>query len=823
MVGCFVWNKNSRSITFYLLLSSVLVALLAPLSSAVIAGPSNQASRAIVARDDMSGEYRVRVAHYRDETTDRFYSKTTRLLKRTMDDGTSEEFELKFANGAAKQLKPGRRLRITQGMRRGMKIQVDRYDTMAAQTEAPRAQRLVSNTTDSNAGALAAQVVYQRETIVLLISIVGQDGRVYYPALRKQMNQGTSNAELIRMADDVMWKSNNSIRKFYLDATHGKVRLLPELARNSDGRSDIYTYRVSWSEFQSVVRNAGNNDNDVVTQLERIALADVRSRTSSDPNLYGQRVTVLPDASAVNRLGADAGRNIEVAIGFAYLRGKNAYILTSYIDAIAHEIGHNLGLNHAGLAFGPENSFDAAYGDESCTMGYGINRLTGFNVPTLIDLSTYLSLSYFGPSGNPAAYVKTIDVNASSDYTTYNLYSVDATQATDDNRRQAVERDPNGYFSVRIPRNWQGDGRDGDFYYLSYRTNPQLDAGYRNGVNIHYSRLFRPSYLVATLKAGRDNDPNDFIEYGAVELDRVTGTSEPVTVEVLSENPAQNYITVRLWRGRVQPPQNSPPQARFDVTTSNVLARFNNRSTDVDGTIVSSVWDFGDGIQSTQTSPQHSYARNGTYTVSLTVRDDDGATNTLSQQVTLGSGNAPPTARFTFSANGFNVTFNDRSTDVDGRIVSWQWGFGDGSSSRERSPRHTYRRAGTYTVSLTVTDNRGLARSSQSSVTVTPTDTNPPAAPSSLSASARSNVVALRWRDNSDNETGFDIEGAIVFRFFGFEWASAYQALGRVPANRTSATSTLKRPGLYRYRVRAVNDYGRSRPSNQSPIVQVGG
>ncbi len=70
-------------------------------------------------------------------------------------------------------------------------------------------------------------------------------------------------------------------------------------------------------------------------------------------------------------------------------------------------------------------------------------------------------------------------------------------------------------------------------------------------------------------------------------------------------------------------------------------------------------------------------------------------------------GNLPPVADFTYTINGLTVTFTDQSYDPDGTVVSWLWDFGDGSTSTLQNPVHTYIGYGTYSVTLTVTDNEG--------------------------------------------------------------------------------------------------------------------
>jgi hypothetical protein len=86
-----------------------------------------------------------------------------------------------------------------------------------------------------------------------------------------------------------------------------------------------------------------------------------------------------------------------------------------------------------------------------------------------------------------------------------------------------------------------------------------------------------------------------------------------------------------------------------------------------------------------------------------------------------GAQNQPPSAAFAHAANQLTVTFTDQSTDPDGTIASRLWSFGDGTTSTATNPVKTYAAAGTYTVSLTVTDDGGASDDAIASVTVTST------------------------------------------------------------------------------------------------------
>ena len=161
------------------------------------------------------------------------------------------------------------------------------------------------------------------------------------------------------------------------------------------------------------------------------------------------------------------------------------------------------------------------------------------------------------------------------------------------------------------------------------------------------------------------------------------------------------------------------PVANFTDSVSGLSVAFTNTSTDTGGTIDAYSWNFGDGSTSTSASPSHTYTAAGTYTVSLQVTDNTGATNTKTGSVTVSSGaTGKPVASFTDSVSGLAVAFTNTSTDTGGTIDGYSWNFGDGSTSTSASPSHTYTAAGTYTVTLQVTDNTGATNSTSNSVTV---------------------------------------------------------------------------------------------------------
>lgn len=107
------------------------------------------------------------------------------------------------------------------------------------------------------------------------------------------------------------------------------------------------------------------------------------------------------------------------------------------------------------------------------------------------------------------------------------------------------------------------------------------------------------------------------------------------------------------------------------------------------------VWNFGDGGNGTvQLNPTHTYVGSGPFTVTLTACNPMGCTTT-SQVINL----VTPTASFTYTTDGLEVTFTDTSTGA----TSWSWNFGDGSpADTTQNPVHTYSGHGSYNVTLTI-------------------------------------------------------------------------------------------------------------------------
>ncbi len=181
----------------------------------------------------------------------------------------------------------------------------------------------------------------------------------------------------------------------------------------------------------------------------------------------------------------------------------------------------------------------------------------------------------------------------------------------------------------------------------------------------------------------------------------------------------------------------TPPVADFAFQATNLSVVFADQST---GNPSSWTWSFGDGASSTLQNPQHAYAQAGTYSVTLTVASTAGSSS-KTKLVTVSAGN-PPQAAFGFQANGLNVVFVDQST---GGPTNWSWDFGDGATSTQQNPSHTYANAGSYTVILTASNTAGSTRATKL-VTVTAVSSPPKAA-----FCYQRNMLAVIFTDVSSN------------------------------------------------------------------------
>ncbi|QYK01342.1 immune inhibitor A domain-containing protein [Shewanella psychrotolerans] len=218
-----------------------------------------------------------------------------------------------------------------------------------------------------------------------------------------------------------------------------------------------------------------------------------------------------------------------------------------------------------------------------------------------------------------------------------------------------------------------------------------------------------------------------------------------LTMEVVAQNNDSSTATVRFkYRGEPVPPEPAPDPVTVSISAQQTLASV-SFSANVTGGYgdYSYAWEFGvPDATSTLVNPTYVYSESNEYTVSLTVTDGLGARATELLFIYV---EVPPTASFSFVTSDLRVTFSD-STSAGVGELSYQWTFGDGSSSSEPSPVHTYSQAGSYTVTLTVTDAKGYTSVANETLVVTTAVVVPPVVePPAVEIEKSSGGGSLGW------------------------------------------------------------------------------
>ena len=162
------------------------------------------------------------------------------------------------------------------------------------------------------------------------------------------------------------------------------------------------------------------------------------------------------------------------------------------------------------------------------------------------------------------------------------------------------------------------------------------------------------------------------------------------------------------------------PVAAFTSTVDGAEVAFDaSSSSDEDGPLTGYSWSFGDGTTGEGETVLHAYDAPGTYDVTLMVTDSDGLTASTSDTVVIEAQNSAPTASFSSETDDLRLTVDGSgSSDAEGPVASYAWDFGDGSVADGVTASHEYAEAGTYEVSLTVTDSEGATDTVTQSVTV---------------------------------------------------------------------------------------------------------
>jgi len=319
--------------------------------------------------------------------------------------------------------------------------------------------------------------------------------------------------------------------------------------------------------------------------------------------------------------------------------------------------------------------------------------------------------------------------------------------------------------------------------------------------------------------------------FNASALNLAEGTKHTLAIRV---DMNYGFFSSQQWRSMdfyvktvalTAPAANQRPGAGYHITNSNGPAPLEvtfdlSSSTDSDGYITDYVIDFGDGsaVSHNNKVVKHTYTTAGTYTATMTTKDNQGATSYPAYENMVVTSSSPnpnpnptptvgiaPIARFTYvNYSTTQYVFYDLSTDSDGTIVSRSWNFGDGFTTTGASVAHTYPSYfTTYNVVLTVTDNSGNTNSTTRQISLNGNNTLPVIInlPYSITVTKNSNysftpiatdydgiVVRYDWDFNGDGAIDYT-STTTGYVSYNYTTTGTYNAVLRVTDNSGGVTS----------------------------------
>ena len=285
-----------------------------------------------------------------------------------------------------------------------------------------------------------------------------------------------------------------------------------------------------------------------------------------------------------------------------------------------------------------------------------------------------------------------------------------------------------------------------------------------------------------------DIDNNGIIDYIDENPSHTfsSGGTYQVNLYVESDFGCSDEVTLDVEVGPI-------PEADFSATTVclNEFTEFTDLSTVNTGSIVDWQWDFGDGNNSGDQHPTHTYNASGFYDVTLTITTDNGCTDNITESVQIYT---LPDIDFSFNeaCDGEVVELSDLSTDVDGDMIGWNWDFGDGNTSNNQNPSHVFPNDNTYTVTLQGITSNGCAAELAQDLTVFPIPV----------ADFSSTTVCANQVTNLTNESTVDTPSTITV----WEWDIGNNGIVNYPSE--NPNHTFNNGGTHEVNLYVETDFG---------------
>ncbi len=373
--------------------------------------------------------------------------------------------------------------------------------------------------------------------------------------------------------------------------------------------------------------------------------------TTEEPASFGPTVGRVLITRSVDANGNAMPSNSSGGVGYLGVFGTSYYQkyspalvyydnLSKYApyvsEAASHEFGHNLGLSHDGTNSG--NTYYSGHGTGDISWapimgnsyGKNVTQWSNGNYPdannTQDDVAIIAGkLGYLADDhGDTPATATPLTVEANGDVLVTNP-ETDAANDRPDNKGVIGDRNDLDVFRVTV-----GDGTMDlsitpawEAFYRASRRGANLDIQARlldavgNEIVVTDPATATDAHLVAAVSAG-----TYYLEISGV------GSANYDDYGSMGEYFISGQVPVAA-------PVNQPPVAGFSASCTGLSCTFSDQSSDPDGTITAWNWDFGDGGSANTASPSHTYGTAGSYTVVLTVTDDQGDTDQTSQVITV--------------------------------------------------------------------------------------------------------------------------------------------------------------------------------------------
>jgi PKD repeat protein len=496
------------------------------------------------------------------------------------------------------------------------------------------------------------------------------------------MNYGVT----LQEARDRMFNEPKSVAGLYWNASLTTLTIPPD--PDGDGTDDVFgPYQINDSYIGGDSAQCSPS-----TWVNLASAAWEAANPGKDINLYRHRSLIVPNYWDWGNRHCTWGGVAQVGCG-SWCWAVSADPDSILHGVVIHELGHNFSFHHARTDTNNDGSTDSEYGDGSDMMGSSRSWMK-FNAPHAEDKGWHDPVDY---------EIRTITSSVSAQ--NFDLIAMDE-----------EFWDWPGLRAIKVERTANTD------YYISYRRAAgeynNVNSGYRNVLSVHYGYDgSTASYFVTTLAAGETlNEPHNNLS--------ITATGEMVVNGPAGSTTVMGMEICQDFCSSIIAPSNLTANA---ISTGAIDLEWDDNSENEDGFHLEHSLD-GNNWDPTPLTTQSgtTYTHGGLATASThyyrvqayTIDEVSGYSNVASETTDA----IAPNADFTWTANYTEVSFIDASSDFDGSVVGWSWGFGDGNGSSAQDPVHTYASGDDYTVVLTVTDNHGATDFISQVVTVE----NPP-------------------------------------------------------------------------------------------------